>query len=162
MGLHYANTAPSKQHHLARFQVDASSSSGHPQLCTYKFEFNPSLLLLDLPAAPNLLQLPGDAHTEVSSQSVDDVLLNLHTWPHQTTDKDNNKDSEDALEEDSENALKEDSENTLEEDAAKATNLEGEVDLHEGIVLDWDLLAEEFIVEAEGLGKFEHSLLHIL
>ena len=34
------------------------------------------------------------------------------------------------------------------------------MDLHEGIVLDWDLLAKEFIVEAEGLDKFEHSLLH--
>jgi hypothetical protein len=34
------------------------------------------------------------------------------------------------------------------------------VDPREGIVSDWDLLAEEFIVEAEELGKFEHSLSH--
>ena len=38
--------------------------------------------------------------------------------------------------------------------------MEGDVDLHEGIVSDWDLLAEEFIVEAEELSKFEHSLFH--
>ena len=31
--------------------------------------------------------------------------------------------------------------------------MEGDVDPREGIVSDWDLLAEEFIVEAEGLGK---------
>jgi len=37
--------------------------------------------------------------------------------------------------------------------------MEGEVDLHEGIVSNWDMLDEEFIMEAEGLGKFEHSLL---
>jgi hypothetical protein len=36
------------------------------------------------------------------------------------------------------------------------------VDPREGIVPDWDMLAEEFIVEAEELGKFEHSLLHTL
>jgi len=36
------------------------------------------------------------------------------------------------------------------------------VDLHEGIVSDWDLLAEEFIVEAKELDKFGHSLLHTL
>ncbi len=38
--------------------------------------------------------------------------------------------------------------------------MEGDVDPHEGIVSSWDLLAEEFIVEAEELGKFEHPLLH--
>ena len=37
--------------------------------------------------------------------------------------------------------------------------MEGEVGPREGIVSDWDLLAEEFIAEAEELGKFEHSLL---
>jgi len=38
--------------------------------------------------------------------------------------------------------------------------MEGDVDPREGIVSDWDLLAEKFIVEAEKLGEFEHSLLH--
>ena len=38
--------------------------------------------------------------------------------------------------------------------------MECNVDSHEGIVSDWDLLAEEFIVEAEEHGKFEHLLLH--
>jgi hypothetical protein len=38
--------------------------------------------------------------------------------------------------------------------------MEGNVDPREGIVSDWNLLAEELIVEAEELGKFEHSLLH--
>ena len=38
--------------------------------------------------------------------------------------------------------------------------MEGNVDPHGGIVSDWDILAEEFIVEAKELGKFECSLLH--
>jgi hypothetical protein len=38
--------------------------------------------------------------------------------------------------------------------------MEGDVDPREGIVSDWDLLTDEFIVEAEELSKFEHSLLH--
>jgi len=38
--------------------------------------------------------------------------------------------------------------------------MEGDVDPREGIVSDWDLLAEEFIVEAEELGKFWNSSLH--
>ena len=37
--------------------------------------------------------------------------------------------------------------------------MEGKVDPREGVVLNWDMLDEEFIAEAEGLGKFEHSLL---
>ena len=40
--------------------------------------------------------------------------------------------------------------------------MEDDVDPCEGIVLDWDILAEEFIVEAKELGTFEHSLLHTL
>jgi hypothetical protein len=40
--------------------------------------------------------------------------------------------------------------------------MEGDADPHEGIVSDCDLLNEEFIVEAERLRKFEHSLLHAL
>jgi hypothetical protein len=40
--------------------------------------------------------------------------------------------------------------------------MEGDVDPREGIISDWDLLAEEFIMEAEELGKFKHSLLHTM
>jgi hypothetical protein len=40
--------------------------------------------------------------------------------------------------------------------------MEGDVNPREGIVSDWDILAEEFIVEAEELGKFERSLMHTL
>ena len=68
-----------------------------------------------------------------------------------------------------------DSEDALEGDAVEAADsidheiddfwdgedvtLEGDVDPCEGIVSDWDLLAKEFNIEAEELGKFEHSLL---
>ena len=38
--------------------------------------------------------------------------------------------------------------------------MEGEVDPHEGVVLDWDSLAEDFIMEAQERSKFEHFLLH--
>jgi hypothetical protein len=41
-------------------------------------------------------------------------------------------------------------------------DMEGDVDPREGIILDWDILAEGFIVEAEEFGKFEHFLLHTL
>ena len=37
--------------------------------------------------------------------------------------------------------------------------MEGEVDLCKGIVSDWDILAEDFIMEAEELGKFEPFLI---
>jgi hypothetical protein len=71
----------------------------------------------------------------------------------------------------------EDSDDVLEVDAVEASDsvdhetdglngegiaMEGDVDLHEGIVSDCDLLNKEFIVEAERLHKFEHSLLHAL
>ena len=39
-------------------------------------------------------------------------------------------------------------------------NTEGEVDPREGIVSDSDIVAEEFIVEAEEFGKPKHYLLH--
>ena len=70
----------------------------------------------------------------------------------------------------------EDSEGAIEGDAVEATDhfdyetddfwngedvaVEGDVDPREGIVSDWDLLTEEFIVEAEELGRFGHSSLH--
>jgi hypothetical protein len=40
--------------------------------------------------------------------------------------------------------------------------MEGEVDPCKGIILDWDILAEDFIMEAVELGKFEYFLLHAL
>jgi len=61
------------------------------------FEFDPSLPFLDLPEASNLLQLPGYAHTIPSGHVVDNILLNLHAWTHQATNKSDNEDSEDAL-----------------------------------------------------------------
>jgi hypothetical protein len=38
--------------------------------------------------------------------------------------------------------------------------VESDADPCEGIVSDWDLLTEDFVVQAEELGKFGHSLLH--
>lgn len=70
----------------------------HPQLHAHSFEFNPSPPLLDVPAASNLLQPPGDARTKVSSHLVNDVLLNLHAWTHRATDQSDNEDSQDAIE----------------------------------------------------------------
>jgi len=40
--------------------------------------------------------------------------------------------------------------------------MEDEVDPHEGIVSGSDILVEEFIAEAEELGKSKHYLLHTL
>ena len=36
--------------------------------------------------------------------------------------------------------------------------VESDADPREGIVSDWDLLTEDFVVQAEGPGKFGHSL----
>ena len=47
-------------------------------------------------------------------------------------------------------------------DDREDVDMEGEVDPHKGIVSDWDILAEDFIVEAHERGMFEHSLLHTL
>jgi len=38
--------------------------------------------------------------------------------------------------------------------------MEDKVDLHEGIVPDSDILVEEFLTEAEKLGKSKYYLLH--
>ena len=144
---------PPKWRHISHSQADASSSSsGHPQSHAHLFEFNPSLLFLDPQAA-----LPGNARTESSDHFVDDVLLNLHAWAHRTTNKSDNEDSEDALEGDAVEAA-----NSIDDDFwnGEDVGMEGDVDPREGIVSDWDILAEEFIVEAEGLSKFEHSLFH--
>jgi hypothetical protein len=95
---------------------------------------------------------PGDAHTQASGLLLDNILLNRHTRTHQTTDQSNDEDSEDGA--DSVDCGTDDFGN--EEDVA----MEGGTDPCEDVVSNLDLLAEEFIAEAEEFGKFEHSLLH--
>jgi len=141
-------------------RVDASD---HPQFSTPApsfDEFNPSLPLLDPPPASNLLQPPEDALTEASGLFVDDFLLNLHTRTHRTTDQSNDVDSEGALEGDTVEAADTIDHETDDFWNGEDVTIKGDVDPREGVVSDWDLLAEEFIVEAEELGEFEHSLLH--
>jgi hypothetical protein len=137
------------------------NASDHPQLHAPSFdEFNPSLPLLDPPPASNLLQLPEDALTKVSGLSVDDSLLDLYTRTHWTTDQSDDEDSEGALEGDAVEAADYVNHETGDFWNGEDVNVEGDADPREGIVLDWDLLAEEFIMEAEELDKFRHSLLH--
>jgi hypothetical protein len=117
--------------------------------------------LLDPSPALDLLQLPGDSLTEALGPSIDNVPLNHHAQTHRTANQSNDDNSE-ALEEDAVEAANSVDHETddfwNEEDIA----MEGYVDPCEGIVSDWDLLAEEFVVQAKELGKFEHSLLHAL
>ena len=68
----------------------------HPHLHAHSFEFNPSLLLLDVPAASNLLQSPGDARIKASGHLVDDILLNFHGGTDRTTDQSDNEKFQDA------------------------------------------------------------------
>jgi len=154
---------PPKWRHIAPLQADASSSSsGHPQFHTPSSEFNPSLPFFDPPAAStNLPQSPGYARSIPSSQFVNNVPLNLHTRTRRAINESDNK-----------------SEDTLDGDAAEATDptgpgtdglwngedvdMEDEVDLHEGIILDSDILVEEFLAEAKKLGKSKYYLLHTL
>jgi hypothetical protein len=106
------------------------------------------------------LSPPPASHTESAVLIVDGVLRNLHVRTHRTTDQSDDEDSEDALEGDivegADSVDREIDDSWNGEDVA----MEDDVDPHEGIVSDWDLLAEEFIVEAEELGEFEASLLH--
>ena len=139
----------------SRSHTDASSSSiDHAQshAPVPSFEFNPSLPLLDPPLVLNSPPSPGDAHTQASGLLLDNILLNRHTRTHQTTDQSNDEDSEDGA--DSVDCGTDDFGN--EEDVA----MEGGTDPCEDVVSNLDLLAEEFIAEAEEFGKFEHSLLH--
>jgi hypothetical protein len=106
---------------------------------------------------PPQLQSPGDALTEVSGPFVDDVF---RARAHRTTDQSDDEDSVDALEGDAVEAADSVDHETDDLWNGEDVAMEGNVDPREGIVSDWDLLAEEFIVEAEELGKFEHSLLH--
>lgn len=110
--------------------------------------------MLDPPPTSNLLQQPGDALTEVSGLFVGDVLLNLHTWTHRTTDQSDDEDSEGTLEED---AIGVADYVDHETDDGEDVAMEGDADPREGIVSDWDILAEESIVEAEELGEFSIS-----
>jgi len=129
-------------------------------LPTHSFEFNPSLPLLNPTTALSLLQPPRDACTKASSDFVEGILLNLHTRTHQSTDQSDNEDFEDALEGGAVEAAHSIDPKTDDLWNGENIDLEDDVDLHEGVVLDWDILAEEFIVKAEELGKFEHSTLH--
>jgi len=134
-------------------RADASSSSSdQSQLRAPSFEFNPSLPLLDL---------PGAARTEVSGLPVDDIPLDLHARTHRTIDQSDDEDSEDSLEGDTVEATDSADDETDDFRSKEDVDMEGDLDPREGIVSDWDLLAEKFIVEAEELGKFEHSLLHM-
>jgi hypothetical protein len=143
----------------SRSRVDAGD---HPQLHAPSIdEFNPSLPLPDPPPTPNLVQPPGDALTEASRPFIDDVLLKLHSRTHRTTYQSDDVDSEGALEEDAVEAADYVDHETDDFWNGEDLAVEGDVDPREGIVSDWDLLTEEFIVEAGELGKFGHSLLHI-
>jgi hypothetical protein len=151
----------------SRFRADGSSSSSDrprfpttPQSHAPSFEFDPSLPSLSPPQAPNLLQSSGDARTEASGRFADNLLLNLHAQTHRTTDQSDDDDSEDALEGDAVESTDAVDHETDDFWNGEDVAMEGDVDPREGVVSDWDLLAEEFIVEAEELGKFGHSLLH--
>jgi hypothetical protein len=153
---------PPKRRRITHLQPDASSSSGgHPQMDAPLFEFDPSLTSVGPPAASDSQQPPGDTRTEVSGRFFDGVLLNLHTRTrHRTTDESDNEDSEDALEEDAVEAADNIDPESNDFRDGEDVDTEGDVDPREGIVSDWDILAEEFLVEAEELGKFEHFSLH--
>jgi hypothetical protein len=158
---------PDKQKQSRSDNISSTShshvnASDHPQISTPAppfDELDPSLPLLNPPPASNLLQPPGDALTEASGLFVDDVLLGLHARTHRTTDQSDDEDSEGALEGDAVEAADYADHETDDFWNGEDVAVEGDADPREGIVSDWDLLAEEFIVEAEGLGKFGHSLL---
>ena len=161
--MQHESLPPPKWHCITYFQADASpSSSGCPQLHAPLFDSDPPLPLLDPPADLDLPQLPGDAYTVPSHHFANDALLDLHAWAHQNPNESDKEDSEDAPEGDAVEGA-----NTIDlgtDDFWNEENadMEGKVDPHEGIVSDWDILAEKFIVEAEEFGKFAHSLLHTL
>jgi hypothetical protein len=188
--VHLESPPPPKRRHIANFQADqkssiikpskqkqsrtdnnsstshsradaSSSSSDHPppQLNAPSFEFNASLPSLDPPPASNLLQSPGEALTEASGPFIDNVLLNLRALAHRTTDQSDDENSVD-LEGGAVEAANSVDHETDDLWSGEDVAMEGNVDPREGIVSDWDLLAKDFIVEAEELGKFEHALLH--
>jgi hypothetical protein len=87
-----------------------------------------------------------------SSHFIEDVLLNLHSWTHRTTNKSDDEDSDDALEGDAAKAGNTTDPGTNE--SSDEEDVEDEVDPCEGIILDQDIFAEWFVVEAERLCKF--------
>lgn len=135
---------PPKRPCVARAGADTSSGSD-PQLHAPEFEFDP-------PAASDSLQ-PG-------GRFVNDVLLNLHTRTHLTTDDSDNEDSEDAFEGDAVEAADSIDPETNDFSGGEDVDMVSDVDPREGILSDWEILAEEFIVGAEKLRKFEPSFLH--
>jgi len=126
------------------------------------FEFNPSLPFLDVPEGSNLLQLPGYARTIPSGHIVDDILLNIYAWTYRATDESNNEDSEDAPKGDATGAADSISPGTGDLWNGEDIDTEEEEDPHGDVVLHWDILAEDFIAEAEEFGKSKDSLLHTL
>jgi len=104
----------------------------------------------------------GYACTIPSGCVVNNTLLNLHAQTHQATDESENENSEDTLKGDAAEAVDSVSPGTNDLWNEEDFGTEEEVDPHEDIVLNWDILAEEFIVEAEELSKSKHSLLHTL
>jgi len=149
---------PCKRHRTGHFQAGASSSSSsHPQFHVPSFEFDPSLPFLDLPEASNLLQFPGYTHTIPSGCIVDDILLNLHAQTHRATDESDNEDSEDALRGDVTEAAGPGTGNL---GNGEDIDTEEEEDPYGDVISHWDILAQDFIAEAEELGKSKHSLLH--
>jgi len=138
---------PPKWRRIAQFQTDAGSSSsgsGDPQLHAPSFDFNPSL------------PFPDPQCAEVSDHFIDDILLNrhLHTWTHQAIDNSDNEGPEDAPEGDAVKAPDSVDPGTNDFSDGEDVDMEGNVDLCEGIIVDWDTFAEE-------LGEFEPSSLHI-
>ena len=111
------------------------------------------------PAASNPPQSPGYARSIPSGHFVNNFLLNDHARTHQATDESDN-DSEDALERDATEATDPVGPGTNDLWNEEDVNMEDEVDLREGIVSGLDILAEEFVAEAEELGKSKHYLLH--
>jgi hypothetical protein len=95
----------------------------------------------------------------VSGRFADNVLLNL-ARTCRTTNQSDDEDSEDALEGNAVEAADSVDHETDDFWNGEDVAVEGDVDPREGIVSDWDLLAEDFIVEAEELGKLEYSLLY--
>ena len=151
---------PPKRRRIAPLQADASSSSsGRPQFHAPSSEFNPPPPFFDPPAVLNLPQSSVYVRSIPSGQFVNGVPLNLHTRTHQATDESDNE-SEDALEGDAAEATDSTGPGTDDLWNGEDVNMEDEVDPREGIVPDSDILAEEFLAEAEELGKSKHYLLH--
>lgn len=141
--------------------MDATARpGGDPELPAPSFEFNPSLPLLDPPAASEPLQSPEDVRPEASGRFINDILLTLHTQTHRTTDDSDEEDPEGALEGDAVEAANIINIETDDFRDGQDVDMEGDTDPREGVVSDWDILAEEFIVEAEELCKLGPSLFH--